>query len=119
MRTEAKPHGGATPPVPLFQRFNLGALFFISGAVALVYEGIWQRQFTLLFGSSSPATAAVLAAYFAGMALGAFVVGMLASRWRKPLRDYAGLELLIAVGAHFVSPIVNVYETRYPQFFQQ
>jgi len=49
-------------------RILLSVVFFCSGAIALVYEVIWQRQFALLFGSGAPATAIVLAAYFSGVA---------------------------------------------------
>jgi hypothetical protein len=61
------------------------ALLFVSGAIALVYEVVWQRQLALLFGSASPATGAVLAAYFAGLGLGSVVDGRLAERWRRSL----------------------------------
>jgi hypothetical protein len=48
-------------PAPGHDRI-VAALLFVSGAVALVYEAIWQREFALVFGSAAPATAAVLAA---------------------------------------------------------
>lgn len=95
----------------------LPLLFFISGAVALVYEIIWQRQFALLFGSGAPATAAVLAAYFAGLGAGALLAGRLARRWSRPLRAYAGLELLIGAGALLVSPLLAWFETGYPWLY--
>ena len=64
----------------------LGAILFLSGAVALIYEAAWQRQFTLLFGSATPATAAVLAAYFGGLGLGSYAFGKFGSRRASPLR---------------------------------
>ena len=66
----------------------LGAMFLLSGAVALIYEAAWQREFTLLFGSSGPATAAVLAAYFAGLGLGAYIFGKFAPRLGPPIRPH-------------------------------
>ena len=81
------------------QSLLLGALFFASGVVALLYEAAWQRQFTLLFGSAAPATAAVLAAYFAGLGLGSWLLGKWGAIWHQPLRVYAILELVIAGGA--------------------
>ena len=92
-------------------------MFFISGVVALIYEAAWQREFTLLFGSSAPATAAVLAAYFAGMGLGAFILGRFVSRTRRPLIVYAVLEVLVAVGALLVTPILNLYASQYENLF--
>ena len=95
----------------------LPLLFFISGAVALVYEIVWQRQFALLFGSGAPATAAVLAAYFAGLGAGSLVIGRLARRWSRPLRAYAGLELLIGAGALLVSPLLALFDPAYPRLY--
>jgi spermidine synthase len=96
----------------------LGAVFFVSGAVALLYEAAWQRQFTLLFGSAAPATAAVLAAYFAGLGLGSYVLGRVGTRWRQPLRAYGVLELITAGGALLVAPILSLYAIFYPALFE-
>lgn len=91
-------------------------LFFASGAVALVYEVVWQRQFALLLGSAAPATAAVLAAYFAGLGLGSVVLGRFAGRWRSPLRVYAVLEVAIGASALLVTPLMGALEKGYRTF---
>lgn len=96
----------------------LAWLLFVSGAVALVYEIAWQRQFALVFGSSAPATAAVLAAYFAGLGLGSFFIGRRADTWARPLRAYAVLELAVGLGALLVSPLLGWFERIYPWLFQ-
>jgi len=96
----------------------IAPLLFVSGAVALVYETLWQRQFALVFGSAAPATAAVLGAYFAGLGAGAFVVGRLAVTWSRPLRAYALLEFFVGVGALLVAPILSGFEQAYPALFQ-
>ncbi len=77
----------------------LPLLFFASGALALAYEVLWQRRFALVFGGGAPAAAAVLAAYFAGLGVGSYVVGRAAARVTRPLRVSAVLEALVAVGA--------------------
>lgn len=97
----------------------VAAMLFVSGAVALVYEVVWQRQFALLFGSGAPATAAVLAAYFAGLGAGAYGVGRVARRWTRPLRAYAVLEALIGAGALLVSPLLAWFEYGYPWLYGQ
>lgn len=79
-------------------------LFFISGALALIYQVIWQRQFAALLGSSASATAAVLVAFFAGLGLGSLLLGKWATRWARPLRVYALLELGIGASALLVGP---------------
>ena len=91
----------------------LTLLLFVSGALALVYEVVWQRQFALLFGSAAPATAAVLAAYFAGLGIGSLSLGRVAARWQRPLRVYAVLEILIGVGALLVTPLLEQLEVLY------
>jgi spermidine synthase len=92
----------------------LGVMFLASGTVALVYEAAWQREFTLLFGSSAPATAAVLAAYFAGLGLGSVLLGKLGGRIKNPLAIYGFLELAIGFGALIVTPILSFYAEIYP-----
>lgn len=95
----------------------LGAMFFASGAVALIYEGAWQRQFTLLFGSAAPATAAVLVAYFLGLGLGSLLLGRFAARWRQPILVYGILEVIVGLGALLVEPILSLYAGVYPGIF--
>src|SRR5262249_29292867 len=66
--------------------------FFTSGAAALLYEVVWSKQLSYLLGNSLYATATVVAAFLAGLALGARLLGArLARRGRGP-RTYAVLE---------------------------
>jgi spermidine synthase len=74
-------------------------MFVLSGAAALVFEVALQRSLTRAFGVSAFATSTVLAAWMAGLALGAVAFGRAADRSRTPLRLYAGLELGIAAWA--------------------
>ena len=91
--------------------------FFISGISALIYEIVWQRMLTLVFGLSTFSVAAVVAAFLAGLALGARLFAGWADRTARPLRLYAGIEL--AVGAlglasgFFVPPLMRVFTTLY------
>jgi len=47
---------------------------FLSGAASLVYELVWIKQFSLIFGGTLYAISAVLCAFMAGLALGAWAV---------------------------------------------
>lgn len=96
---------------------SVAALLLASGAVALMYEVLWQRQFALLFGSSGPATALVLAAYFGGLGLGSLAARRHVSRLARPLRAYGMLEALIAAGALLTPLILAGVETIYPVLF--
>jgi spermidine synthase len=74
-------------------------LVFGSGLCALVYQTAWQREFRLLFGASTAATAAVVAVFMGGLGLGALLLGPRADRQQRPLRFYAALEALSALAA--------------------
>jgi spermidine synthase len=91
----------------------LGVLFFCSGALALVYEVLWHREFTLFFGSSESASAAILVAYFAGLGAGSFVFGKLAWRWKNGLAAYGALEVCVGLGALGVSPLLVLFSGEY------
>ena len=72
-------------------------LFFLSGAAALVYQVVWVRSLTLVFGGSHLAVTAVLSIFMGGLAIGSYVVGRRVDRVGKPLRLYGLLELGIEV----------------------
>lgn len=68
-------------------------IFVLSGASALIYEVIWMRQLTLVFGSTVFATSTVLTAFMAGLALGSFYFGRKIDESKiSPLKLYAILE---------------------------
>ena len=58
----------------------LAALFFVSGACGLVYQQLWLRELTLVFGVTVHAVSTVLAAFFSGLALGSVFAGRFAHR---------------------------------------
>ena len=64
----------------------------LSGAAALVYEVVWLRMLGLVVGHAVDALTAVLAAFMAGLALGAVLFGRVAGRIRNPLAACAWLE---------------------------
>ena len=72
--------------------------FFFSGAAGLVYQVVWTRLLTLVFGGTVYAISTVLAAFMGGLALGSLAFGRWADRSNKnPLLIYAWLEFLIGV----------------------
>jgi spermidine synthase len=72
-------------------------LFFVSGACGLIYQQLWLRELSLVFGVTLYAVATVLAAFFSGLALGSFLAGRYADRARRPLLGYAVVEVLVGV----------------------
>src|SRR3989442_13260355 len=92
-------------------------LVLVSSTVDLVYEILWMRRFTLLFGGTAPAGAITLSAMFLGMAVGSTVVGRLASRWTRTLQGFALLQLGMAVGAALLETILGLYDRLLPRFY--
>jgi predicted membrane-bound spermidine synthase len=96
----------------------LGALFFVSGALGLLYEVVWFRRLHLTLGVSVFAVGAVVSAFMLGLAAG--------SRWaagsdrvrRAPLVAYAVLELGIALYAVAFPLLVTGLEALYPVLYQ-
>ncbi len=81
--------------------------FFLSGIAGLIYQTVWTQQFGLVFGTSELALATVLAAYMAGLALGAATAGRWMERVRRPVLVYAGLELGIGLSALAVPQAIS------------
>ena len=90
-------------------------IFILSGASGLIYQVIWMRQLTLIFGSTVFATSTVLTAFMGGLALGSYYFGRkIDESTQSPLRLYALLEagigafclvwplILTALGAIYV-----------------
>jgi spermidine synthase len=83
--------------------FRLAAICFLfSGATALIYEVLWARMLGLVFGATTIAVSAVLAAFMGGLAAGSAVGGTLAKRIRNPLCAYALIEIGIGLYALMV-----------------
>jgi spermidine synthase len=75
------------------------ALFFLSGLCALVYEVVWTRRLTLIFGITVYSISTVLVAFMAGLALGSILFGSRIDKRNDPLRIYACLEIGIGISA--------------------
>lgn len=73
--------------------------FLLSGFSGLLYETVWTREFSLVFGASSLAVATVLAAYMGGLTAGAAIAGRWVDRVRRPILTYGLLELGIGAAA--------------------
>ncbi|MBJ6762398.1 fused MFS/spermidine synthase [Myxococcaceae bacterium JPH2] len=84
---------------------RIAPLLFGSGLCSLVYQTVWLREFRLIFGASTAASAAVLAIFMGGLGLGGALLGARADRHERPLTFYANLELLVAATAA-VSPFL-------------
>ena len=101
----------AAPPMPMATaeptarrrdtvRFAiLLVLFFGTGACGLVYQQLWLRELSLVFGVTVQAVSTVLAAFFGGLALGGFLAGRWSRRTRRPIMWYGLLEIGVGLMA--------------------
>ena len=96
------------------------ACLFASGAASLVYELIWFRHLTLVFGASLYALSAVLCAFMMGLAGGAWIMGRVLARDSikmepgKLIRVYGLLEGLIGLYALCFPIGLSLLEKLYP-----
>jgi spermidine synthase len=88
-------------------------MFFLSGAAALIYQVVWVRSLTLVFGGSHLAVTAVLSIFMAGLAIGGYVIGKYVDTVKRPLRLYGLLELGIALFAVIFIGLMNIYPAIY------
>ncbi len=68
-----------------------------SGFAGLGYEIVWTRQLSLVLGSEMMAVLGAVAGFFAGLALGAFVLDRPIRRAKSPRAVYAALEAVIGL----------------------
>ncbi len=76
-----------------------GALLFLSGGAALVYQLLWVKQLSLVVGVDVYAITIAISAFFVGLAIGGAVFGRIADRSKRPLRIYATLEAVTALSS--------------------
>ena len=99
-------HHGSAPPPAVAARLRtaprlvlLAGCFLSSGMAGLVYQTAWTQQFALTFGASELAVVAVLAAYMAGLTVGAAAGERWLTSIRRPVLAYGLLELGIGASA--------------------
>ncbi|MFZ9936515.1 MAG: hypothetical protein ACO3JG_05585 [Luteolibacter sp.] len=93
------------------------ALVFASGFAGLVYQVLWMKQLGLLFGNTSHAAAATLAAFFAGLGAGSWWWGRRVATVTRPLRLYAWLEFAIALAALTYFAVLKAFHAVYPALY--
>jgi spermidine synthase len=81
-------------------------LLILSGTAALVYQVIWVRVLQYSFGNTDLAVSTVLAVFMGGLALGSFLGGKYAERFGRPILVYGALELIIALYALGITPLL-------------
>jgi spermidine synthase len=89
----------------MLRRWPLLALFYFSGLAGLIYQVLWLRRLSLVFGVTVYAASAVLAAFMAGLAIGSVMAARLLRRGVSPLVAFGIAEILVGItGA--LSPVL-------------
>ena len=94
----SEPSGSTTPTLSIAL-----TLFAFSGATGLIDQLCFSKYLSYIVGSTAYAVSAVLAAFMAGLAIGAHWGGKASLRVTRPLRAYGVLELVVA-GAVALTP---------------
>ena len=92
--------------------------FLLSGATGLIYEVLWARMLGLVFGVTTLAISAVLAAFMGGLALGSALAARFAPRINRPVRVYALIEIVIGVYALAVPMLFRWVDRVYAEAWQ-
>jgi len=89
-------------------------VFTLSGASGLIYEVLWTRRLTHIFGSTTLAVSTVLAAFMGGLAVGSVLLGGWADRNRaRTLRAYGLLEIAIGLIGFSIPLLLRAVEAAY------
>jgi len=92
-------------------------LFYLSGMSGLIYEIVWVRIFSLVFGNTNYAVTTVLSGFFSGIAFGSLVFGKHAEKIHRPLRTYGILEIGIGIFALTVPFLIKIVDGFYSSIF--
>ena len=89
----------------MFSRSAIYALFYLSGIAGLIYQVLWLRRLSLIFGVTVYAASTVLAAFMAGLAIGSALSGRVMRRGIAPLAAFGFAEILIGITG-LLSPVL-------------
>lgn len=73
------------------------AIFFLSGAAALIDQVVWARLLTRVIGSDAGGVSTVLAVFMTGLGLGAFAFGRIARGTLRPREVFLVVQTAVAL----------------------
>ena len=99
-------------------------LFFVSGITALIYEIVWTRMLTLVFGHTVFSVSVVLAAFMAGLGLGSYLFGYAVDKLSVNTTDssstalqvYGWIEILVFASGALLSLLFANFAEVYSLF---
>ena len=93
-------------------------LFLFSGIASLIYQVVWVRMLTLVFGHTIYSVSIVLSAFMAGLGLGSYLWGRTIDKTGKPLLIYGKIEILIGISAALLSVLLSNFSPIYAWLHQ-
>ncbi|HEX2227473.1 MAG TPA: fused MFS/spermidine synthase, partial [Candidatus Binatia bacterium] len=91
--------------------------FFFSGAAGLLYQVVWTRMLTQIFGNTTYAIATVLSAFMAGLAIGSYIFGKIADRGKNDFLLYGILEAGVGIYGFAVPWLFTLAQKLYGPIF--
>src|SRR4029450_5242178 len=91
--------------------------FFFSGAAGLIYQVVWTRMLTQIFGNTTYAIATVLSAFMAGLAIGSYLFGKIADRGKNDFLLYGILEAGVGIYGFAVPWLFRMAQKVYGPIF--
>ncbi|PKQ15119.1 MAG: hypothetical protein CVT67_11035 [Actinobacteria bacterium HGW-Actinobacteria-7] len=89
------------------------AAFAFSGMAALIYEVVWTRELSLVFGSTVYAVSMMLASFMSGLSLGAFLGGKWADKSPNLSFLFGKLEFGVGIFGLLTIPLIQAMPTIY------
>ncbi len=93
-------------------------IFGLSGMTALIYEIIWIRPLSLVFGTTIYAVSTIIAAFIFGLAIGSWIAGRYADRMNSPLKYFAFVQVGIGFFGILLLPIFSYLPGMYLEIFK-
>ena len=93
-------------------------LFLFSGIASLIYQVVWVRMLTLVFGHTIYSVSIVLSAFMAGLGLGSYLWGKTIDKSGKPLLIYGKIEIFIGVSGALLSILLSNFSPIYAWLHQ-
>lgn len=87
------------------------ALFVLSGIAGLMLQVAWFRKLAQVLGGTLEASTVVLTAFMAGLAIGSWLFGRRASRFRSGVAVYGGLEIATGLLAWVTVPLLSALDS--------
>lgn len=93
-------------------------LFFLSGFTSLLYELVWIRELSVVFGKTILATSIVVAVYMAGLGLGSIYWGRRIDQDGNSIKIFGILQFSISASCFIVLILFSILPLLYKSVFQ-